>query len=184
LESGLPHQVGAQLQCLLGGSVRLLARGASGATIRQVAEHQVAALAGVDADAVVISAGVNDAVARRSQDQVAGDTRQLLAASEAAWPNAVVVVVACPDLRHAPGLPWPINLLVSRSTRRVCQAQQRAASEVPVVVLPRPARATFAVDGFHPAPATLRLIGALACGALLPGLRPRRRPHGADAAST
>jgi lysophospholipase L1-like esterase len=48
-------------------------RGVSGATIRQVAEHQVAALAGVDADAVVISAGVNDAVARRSPEQVAHD---------------------------------------------------------------------------------------------------------------
>jgi hypothetical protein len=31
-------------------------------------------------------------------------------------------------------------------------------AEVPVVVLPRPARAMFAIDGFHPAPATLGLI--------------------------
>jgi hypothetical protein len=53
----LPHQIGVHLQRMLGGSVRLVARGVSGATIRQVAEHQVAALAGVDADAVVISAG-------------------------------------------------------------------------------------------------------------------------------
>jgi lysophospholipase L1-like esterase len=66
----LPHQIGVHLQRLLGGSVRLVARGVSGATIRQVAERQVAAaLAGVDADAVVISVGVNDAVARRSPDR-------------------------------------------------------------------------------------------------------------------
>lgn len=170
----LPHQIGVHLQRMVGGSVRLVARGVSGATIRQVAEHQVAALAGVDADAVVISAGVNDAVARRSPDRVAHDVGELLTAAQRSWPDAAIVLIACPDLRHAPGLPRPINLLVSRSTRQVCQAQQRAGGEVPVVVLPRPARATFAVDGFHPAPATLRLIAALACGALLPGLRAQR----------
>jgi predicted dienelactone hydrolase len=122
---------------------------------------------------VVISVGVNDAVARRRPRQVAGDTHRLLAASRASWPNAALVLIACPDLRHAPGLPWPVNLVVSRSTRQVCLTQQRAGGQVPVVVLPRPARATFAVDGFHPAPATLGLIAALACGALLPRLRAR-----------
>jgi lysophospholipase L1-like esterase len=75
---------------------------------------------------------------------------------ELAAPEARIVLVGCPDLSAAPGLPRLVRAVMRPNVRRVARMQQRVAAElgVPLVPLPREELTpeVFAVDGFHPGP--------------------------------
>lgn len=151
-----PYQVGSRLARRVGARVRIASHAVSGARTADVTRDQVPELARTPADLIVVSVGVNDAIGRRRARQVADDTRALLDALADARPEAMVVLVGCPDLSTAPGFPWPLGPLVGWRGRAVRRAQTEVAGErgVPLVAYPRPpGRDLYGPDGFHPGPA-------------------------------
>jgi lysophospholipase L1-like esterase len=133
--------------------LRCVAR--NGATAADVLADQVDAA--TDADVVLIGVGANDAKDRVPSDVVETSLRDLVTrVRELAAPDARIVIVGCPDLSAAPGLPWLVRAMMRPNVRRVARIQQRVAAElgVPLVPLPREELGpdVFAVDGFHPGP--------------------------------
>jgi lysophospholipase L1-like esterase len=134
-------------------SLRCAAR--NGATTGDVLADQVEAVAG--ADVVLIGVGANDAKDRVPTADVERALGELIVrVRELAAPEASIVLVGCPDLSAAPGLPRLVRLALRGPVRRVARLQQRVAEElgVPLVAIPRSdlAPAVFADDGFHPGP--------------------------------
>jgi lysophospholipase L1-like esterase len=134
-------------------SLRCVAR--NGATIADVLAEQVAAVVG--ADIVVIGVGANDAKDRVPAAEVEQALGELIVrVRELAGSEVRIVLVGCPDLTVAPGLPRLVRLVIRPSVRRVTRIQQRVAAElgVPLVDVPREELgvAVFADDGFHPGP--------------------------------
>jgi lysophospholipase L1-like esterase len=150
-EDALPRQLGRAL-AVDGTAVHVRCLAADGATGQDVVEHQVPELE--PSDVVVIGVGVNDALRRHPATLVRRDTRELLDAVVEACPAAAVVLVTCPDLGVAPGLPKAIRGAVGWRCRSVAAAQCAVAEElgVPAIRLDRKVlRAElFGQDGFHP----------------------------------
>jgi lysophospholipase L1-like esterase len=148
-------------------SVRCLAE--DGATTEEVADRQVPRFAPVEegdgCDVVVIGVGVNDALRRHPVSLVRHDTRRLLEAVTRACPCGTTVLVTCPDLGVAPGLPAPVRGAVGWRCRSVAAAQQEVADElgVPAVALDRELLRPehFGADGFHPGPVGLEQLARL-----------------------
>lgn len=151
-DAGLARQVGRRLRAVTGRAVRVTSHAVDGATTADVLDRQVPVLA-PDAGVVIVGVGVNDAVRGRSPARVRDATAALLHAVRHRAPAATVVLLTCPDLGSAPGLPPLLRPVVRRSCRRVAAAQ-RAVAEPLGVALARadghlPA-AGFGPDGFHP----------------------------------
>jgi lysophospholipase L1-like esterase len=138
-----------------GRATRLSCVARNGATTADVLAEQVEAVA--EADVVLIGVGANDAKDRVPSDVIESSLRVLVErVRELAAPDARVVLIGCPDLSAAPGLPWVVRTLMRPNVRRVARVQQRVAAElgVPLVALPREDLGpdVFAADGFHPGP--------------------------------
>jgi lysophospholipase L1-like esterase len=149
----LPRQVAARLARRSGRAVEIEAHARSGADTCDVAEDQVPRLH--DAEVVVIGVGVNDALSPGRIRDVDRETSRLLAAVRARVPDADVVLLTCPDLGAAPGLPRALRPAVRWRCRMVAAAQTRVAAQAGVAVVatsgPLPAE-VFGSDGFHPGP--------------------------------
>lgn len=151
-----PYQIAVRAAAATGARIRVDSLAESGATTSDVAATQVPQLAWRHPDVVVVSVGVNDAFGRRLVRTARRDLRELLARLSAAVPDAGMVVVGCPDLGSAPGLPWPLDVLGGWRCRRVQEAQAHVAAEAGVafVAYPEPPGADmFGPDGLHPGPA-------------------------------
>jgi lysophospholipase L1-like esterase len=113
----------------------------------------------------VVGVGVNDALRRHPATMVRRDTRELLEAVRSVSTEAALVVVTCPDLGVAPGLPAAVRGAVGWRCRSVANAQQQVAGElgVPVVRLDRTVLRPelFGDDGFHPGADGLRELAEL-----------------------
>jgi lysophospholipase L1-like esterase len=138
-----------------GRATRLRSVARNGATTADVLAEQVEAAA--DADVVLVGIGANDATTRRPSVELEADLTLLVERlREVAAPDAVLVIVGCPDLSVAPGLPYLVRPMLRWHVRRVARVQQRVADTmgVPLVPLPRDVLppAVFADDGFHPGP--------------------------------
>lgn len=134
-------------------SLRCVAR--NGATTAEVLAEQVDAVVG--ADIVVIGVGGNDAKDRIPAAEVEEALGELIVrVRELAVPGVQIVIVGCPDLSVAPGIPRLVRWVIRPNVRRVTRIQQRIADElgVPVVAIPRDELGAdvFAADGFHPGP--------------------------------
>lgn len=108
-----------------------------------------------DAEVVVVSIGVNDAIRRHRPASVRAGMGELLTGIRGlAAPDARVVLIAAPDLSVAPGLPRPLCLPLGVLCRTVARVQEEVAVElgVPVIRLPRNVLPpeVFGDDGFHP----------------------------------
>jgi len=138
-----------------GRATRLRSVARNGATTADVLAEQVDAATG--ADVVLLGVGANDATTRRPTDELEADLTHLVERlREVAAPDAMLVIVGCPDLSVAPGLPFVVRPMLRWHVRRVARVQARVAEAtgVPLVPLPRdvlPA-GVFADDGFHPGP--------------------------------
>ncbi|MDP9022927.1 MAG: GDSL-type esterase/lipase family protein [Actinomycetota bacterium] len=150
-ELAYPYQLASRLGQLLGASVRVACVAERGARLRDVIDQQVPKVADIDPDLVVMSVGSNDAFRRRLPGQVAADTRELLEAVRAAAPDAQVFLGGPTDLRHAPGLPRPLNVVVGVACRAVAATQRSVADEfgIPFATLPEQLDGDFGPDGFH-----------------------------------
>jgi lysophospholipase L1-like esterase len=154
-EQAAGRRVARALNLRDGRATRLSCVARNGATSADVLADQVEAVA--EADVVLIGVGANDAKDRIATDVVERSLTELIArVRELAAPDARIVLIGCPDLSAAPGLPWVLRKLMRPNVRRVARIQQRVAAElgVPLVPLPREELGpdVFAVDGFHPGP--------------------------------
>jgi lysophospholipase L1-like esterase len=165
----LPRQVAARLVRRTGRAVRVEAHARSGADTAEVADRQAPLVDG--AEVVVIGVGANDALSpgRRVQ-QVRDDTARMLAATRAHAPEADLVLLTCPDLGTAPGLPRALAPAVRWRCRTVAVAQMQAAAEAGARVVatagPLPAE-VFGDDGFHPGPAAVERLAERTVASLL-----------------
>lgn len=154
-EQAAGRRVARALNLRDGRATRLRCVARNGATSADVLAEQVDAA--TDADVVLIGVGANDAKDRIPTAEVEAALGELVTrVRELAAPDARVVIVGCPDLSVAPGLPWLLRAVIRPNVRRVSRVQQRVAAElgVPLVPLPREelGAEVFAVDGFHPGP--------------------------------
>jgi len=134
-------------------SLRCVAR--NGATTADVLADQVDAVVG--ADIVLIGVGANDAKDRVSSTEVEEALGELIVrVRELAEPDVRIVIVGCPDLSVAPGLPRLARWVIRPNVRRVTRIQERVADslDVPLVAIARGELGAdvFAADGFHPGP--------------------------------
>jgi lysophospholipase L1-like esterase len=164
----LPWQLGSRLARRTGRAVEVAGHARSGADTDDVAA-QVPQVTG--AEAVVIGVGVNDALApRRRIGDVHAGTARLLDAVRARAPRARVVLLACPDLGDAPGVPRALRPVVRWRCRAVAGAQTRAAAGAGVSVVavdgPLPA-GVFGADGLHPSAAAVERLAELTLPALV-----------------
>ncbi len=145
-----------RLAAATGRRVRVASVAENGATTATLTRDQLPVLrAARHVDVVVLSVGVNDAVARHAPRQVREETLALLEGARAAAPDADLVLVTCPDLGAAPRIPRPLRDLLGWSCRRVARAQLRAAREAGVPVAEIDGRvdaSMYGSDGFHPGP--------------------------------
>jgi len=152
-EQSASRRIARALHLRDGRSTRLRSVARNGATTADVLADQVEAVAG--ADIVLIGVGANDAKDRVPVDEVEAALRALIVrVRELAAPDVRIVLVGCPDLSVAPGLPRLVRLAMRPLVRRVVRMQQRVADEEGVVLVPLPrdqlTRDVFADDGFHP----------------------------------
>lgn len=147
-----PQQLARRLASATGRRVHVTSLATDGHRIADVAGEQVPLVKAARPDAVVVSVGVNDAVGRTRRDVLRRVTRDLLVDLRAAADGAVLALVTCPDLRRAPGLPWPLGVAVGWRCRQVAAVQAEVARELAVATVPLPAAdpEMFGADGFHP----------------------------------
>jgi lysophospholipase L1-like esterase len=152
-EQSAARRVARALQLRDGRATRLRSVASNGASTPDVLADQVEAVAG--ADVVLIGVGANDAIDRLDTATVAEALTELIArVRELAAPDARIVIIGCPELSVAPGLPLLARALMHRHVRRIAKLQARLATELGVALVPIP-RAdlppeVFADDGFHP----------------------------------
>lgn len=159
-DDGLARQLGRRIAARTGRAVEVASVARDGATTASVTATQVPQL-DVEVDVVLVGVGVNDAVRGRPPADVELATVALLAGVRAAAPTAEVVLLSCPNLGSAPGVPQVLRPLLGWSCRRVAAAQHRAAHRagVPVVSADGHLPATvFGPDGFHPSPTGIQLL--------------------------
>jgi lysophospholipase L1-like esterase len=153
-DAGLARQVARRIARRTGRPVAVVSRARDGATTADVLADQVHHLdPGVEV--VLVGVGVNDAVRGRAPRTVVDATARLLEAVRAAAPHADLLLLSCPDLGSAPGLPRVLRPAMRWSCRRVAAAQRRVASELGVAVVPADGHLppeAFGPDGFHPGP--------------------------------
>lgn len=152
---GLVGQVARACAERAGARVEWHAVGRSGATSAQVLEHLLPTAVDFAPQLVVLSIGVNDAVAGVGPAEFKRNLRTIVDALGTGRARPAVVFGGVPPLDSFPALPWPLSRVLGERAR----ALQRAAVELTghrglrVVVLPRRLeRAGFARDGFHPGP--------------------------------
>jgi lysophospholipase L1-like esterase len=174
-DEALPQRLGRALAAD-GTAVEVRCLATDGATIEEVVERQVPDLG--RSDVVVVGVGVNDALRRHPATMVRRDTRTLLDAVRETCPEAALVLVTCPDLGVAPGLPPSLRGVVGWRCRSVAAAQCEVAAEleVPAVSLHRRVLtpAMFGEDGFHPGPEGIAELVARVLSRLPGGVGGRR----------
>jgi len=105
---------------------------------------------------VIVGVGVNDALrVIRTRGAVADATYRLLRAIQRrAAEGASIILITCPDLSMAPGLPPVLRPIVGHRCRRVARAQEAVARTCGIVTLDlerdRLPPEVFGSDDFHP----------------------------------
>jgi lysophospholipase L1-like esterase len=178
-EVALPRLLGEGLRTLDGRATAVRSVAEDGACTEDVTTRQIAAIAG--ADVVVIGVGVNDAIRPwRTADEVAAATEALLQRVQRTVPDAGVVLLTCPDLSAAPGLPALLRPALGWRCRRVAAVQTAVADRVGVPTVHATRREVTATmlgqDGFHPGVEAHRLLADRVLEVLaLPGAVTTRR---------
>jgi lysophospholipase L1-like esterase len=152
-EQGLARRVGRALHLRDGRAVSVRSVARDGAMVADVLGEQADEATG--ADVVIVGVGVNDALRRRDTATVGAEVAALLArVREVAAPDARIVLLTCPDLSAAPGLPRLVRPLVGMRCRAIAEVEVRAAGAQGVAVVTASRRdlppEVFGEDGFHP----------------------------------
>ncbi len=151
---GLVGQVAARIAERTGQRVEWHAVGRSGATLAVLLEVLLPDALAADPEFVVLSAGVNDAVAGTTPAAFKRDLMALVDALSASRRHPAVVFGGIPPLASFPALPWPLSRLLGDRARALQEAAVSLTGYrgLKVVVFPASlSREAFACDGFHPA---------------------------------
>jgi lysophospholipase L1-like esterase len=150
---GLVGQVAAQAASRAGVKVHWRVFGQSGATCQAVLEGLLPAAVDFEPELVVLSLGVNDAIAGVKPSEFKQTLRALVEVLASSARRPSIVFGGIPPLGSFPALPWPLSQLLGQRA----QALQEAAVQLTgfrgmkVVVFPaRLQTAAFSVDRFHP----------------------------------
>lgn len=153
-EASLARRVGRGLVAADGRQTCVSCVAVDGATTAEVMATQVGTT--TDAEVVLIGVGVNDAIRPLRSIAAAASALEAVLRStrRRAADDATVVVLSCPDLSLAPGMPWLLRPIVGRRCRTLAVAQERVAVDLGVAVV-RAGRDVlspdlFGPDGFHP----------------------------------
>jgi len=154
-EQSAGRRVARSLNLRDGRATRLRCAARNGATTADVLAEQVDAA--TDADVVILGVGANDASLRIPSAELGPALEELIVRlREVAAPEARIVLVGCPDLSVAPGLPFVARAFMRLHVRRVARVQERVAAALDVPLVGLPSRDltpdVFAEDGFHPGP--------------------------------
>jgi lysophospholipase L1-like esterase len=150
----------AQLAATLAGRLRSRVQwqtiGLPGADSLELLEIIEEAAPRLDADLVLISCGVNDAIRGCEPAQFRERLQRAVDRIASTQRHPAIVFAGIPPLECFPALPWPLSRLLGERARRL-RDQAIALTGyrgLRVVIFPdRLAAADFARDGFHPGPA-------------------------------
>ena len=150
---GLVGQVSRLVASRAGIAVEWTAVGQSGATSALVLERLVPRAIALEPRLVVLSVGVNDAVAGVEPPLFKEQLAAIVDALATSARRPAVVFGGIPPLETFPALPWPLSRLLGDRARRLQQAAVDLVGYrgLRVVNFPRRiAAGGFASDGFHP----------------------------------
>jgi lysophospholipase L1-like esterase len=137
-----------------GRTVRWLALGLSGATVRRANRELVPRLAGRRAASVVLAFGVNDALEQRSAQVWTADLRQMIADVRTHLGHVPIVLAGVPPLNECPAFPARLAAFLGQRSRLLDQAAAALAAalaDVTYVPMINGLRAKdFCADRFHP----------------------------------
>lgn len=148
--------------------------GKSGSTTTGIRKALLPTAGLEEADAVVVSAGVNDLTRLRNPPRFAMELQRLLDAIRARAPRARIAVAGMPPLEHFPALPPSLQRAFGVRgrqfddvIRRVTAGRERMI-HVPIEIDDATAaqRDAFSEDGFHPSETSYIPFGRAAAAAL------------------
>lgn len=148
--------------------------GRSGATSSKIRERLLSTAPLAGADAVIVSAGVNDLTRLHGPARFRRDLDALLDTLERAAPNARIALAGLPPLETFPALPPPLKRAFGLRGRQLDAVMQQAAADRPRVAhaaveidaAAAADRDSFSADGFHPSEASYIPFGQGMAGAL------------------
>ena len=157
LQTTYPHQV-ARAVAARGFRVRVVNVAVGGATARDVAASQLAALERIKPDLITLSVGANDATHFTAPDDYRRDLSAILSALEQS-PARTILVADTPDMFLAPALPLPLAWATARRARAQNQMLRELVQGSRVGIVPlyekgkldaRVNPDLYAADWFHP----------------------------------
>ena len=154
LSASLPVQFAAAVAARLRCRVHWRVEGASGHDAEAVGGRLGSLEAGVPADVVLLSVGVNDVTGLSSTRHWRNSLQQLFGGIRGRWPNALVLFAGLPPMALFPLPPQPLKFslgLRAATLDRIARAvvaQDPRAIHVPTRI--DPVRHEFCADGFHP----------------------------------
>jgi lysophospholipase L1-like esterase len=160
---GIARRLGVALHAADGRSTHVRSVAHDGARTADVLAEQLPAAAG--ADLVVLGIGVNDAIKRVPLTALRRQVRELLVTLRAITARRdAIVLLSCPDLSAAPGVPLALRPLLGWRCRAVARLQREVAGALAVPVVPADRgllrREVFGPDGFHPGTLGHELLAA------------------------
>jgi lysophospholipase L1-like esterase len=152
-EAAIARRLGRALHAADGRATQVRSVARDGARTADVLAEQLPGAAG--AELIVLGVGVNDATGRTPLPEFGVQLRELLVTLRAiAARRDAVVLLSCPDLSMAPGVPPALRPLLGWRCRVVARVQAAVAGalEVPIVPADRGLLTpeVFGPDGFHP----------------------------------
>jgi lysophospholipase L1-like esterase len=180
---GLVGQVAAQAAELSGLAIVWRAFGEPGATAQSVREALLQSVLDFEPELVVLSVGVNDAIAGVRPADFRRRLQEIIELLTASARRPAVVFAGLPPLASFPALPRPLATLLGERARLLQSAAVQLTGFRGLRVVVFPARLqpdTFSRDRFHP--------GAVGCrdwaGWVVNGLAPRLKQLSGKGADT
>lgn len=165
LSRALVGQTAAQLAVRLGCRVDWEARGRIGVDSGQILRRLVPQLPCPDADAILLSVGVNDVTGLTRIAVWRRNLKTLLVALHQHAPRAVLAVAGIPPLRGFPLLPQPLRALFGLRGEAFDRILQKVVAPCPFAVYvaldfePHPDQ--FSPDGYHPSEKSYQTFGRM-----------------------
>jgi lysophospholipase L1-like esterase len=163
MEQALPAQLALSLSEIMKRRVCWFSHGVNGARTRDLLEW-VAASGEQQVDLLLVSNGLNDVTSSMSLKQWLEDKGDLYTRLRRMAPEAHIAQLGLPPLGHFPALPNPLRVFLGMRSRSFDLALEALIESRPGIVhLPFteiPEASQFAVDGYHPGPAAVKIWAA------------------------
>lgn len=171
LANALVGQVASALVLPLAARVEWQALGIVGADLQKIVLDLVSKLPPEPADAIFVSAGVNDVTGLTPTRVWRTQLRALLRALHKHSPNAPIVILGVPPMQRFPLLPRPLRAVIGLRAEILDQIAVREITKHPNAVhLPLKFEARpedFSGDGYHPSEASYTVLGQWVADAIL-----------------